>query len=663
MDTIPSNNYRSKYGTGKNELPSNQPETHEEAEVNNLEADLGRARDHEKNNEYEAAYVIYRDLAERNIPEAMYALGLMLKDGRGVIQDYLQAVKYLERAAKQDNVAAAGELVNIYCFDSGGEKDASIAFRYFKQIADHKNEDIKDMLKQLYPSVGWYGEVYSENDASFPKDQPYRLIPADALPINLNGKAEFYVPMPDGSTTKIVCRHLATQYIKDVWKEERDSVKFDWTLYSSEDSIMSSILNEACFTYTTLQANSNRYDLINNDNLGKHLKARFEDMQQTVKKGNIRTLLIESTTHAMAIRLCIKDAEDKSINYVVSFYEPNITNGAVCCETNDLSTLEKHTLEQYITGTLERGQDRNPYMNLFKGIASISMVTECDSHSFTNDLPKKAKKLTSFADGPLTATHILFLLNGNFSHDFVQLKDRLKKIGQQSPQELANLLPVKNELGVPVLSMALQNGQTETVRAYGELLLLSYENEYDKLVDLLAAKSEGGKLELYMALKNGHIETVLAYGEVLLQLFSKNKDDSRLFELLILKNNDHIPVLCLALATGETEIVKIYGELLKKCLTLLNNEGNKLVDLLAAKHPDGCPGIMIAFQKEYNRTIAAYGALLRELFPKDKFVVDDKLNELALVCCSEIPKQSLNLIDDFNKLLKEIYTNEDSYEG
>ncbi|EOS8629527.1 hypothetical protein ACNOYO_004601, partial [Shigella sonnei] len=77
------------------------------------------------------------------------------------------------------------------------------------------------------------------------------------------------------------------------------------------------------------------------------------------------------------------------------------------------------------------------------------------------------------------------------------------------------LLAAKNDDGLSGLLLALQNGHSDTILAYGELLETSGLN-LDKTVELLTAEGMGGRISgLSQALQNGHAETIKTYGRLL----------------------------------------------------------------------------------------------------------------------------------------------------
>ncbi|KEI35185.1 hypothetical protein FRA_40c09270 [Francisella sp. W12-1067] len=158
--------------------------------------------------------------------------------------------------------------------------------------------------------------------------------------------------------------------------------------------------------------------------------------------------------------------------------------------------------------------------------------------------------------------------------------------------EKEKILAAKDSAGTPGLYMALQEGHTETVKAYIEGIRNIPMINKDIL---LAAKSNDGTPGLYMALQDGYAEVVKVYIEGIKNISLIDKDI-----LLAAKRSDGIPGLFMALQEGHTETVKAYIEGIK------NIRGINKDILLAAKNNDGIPGLFMALQEGHIETAKAY---------------------------------------------------------
>lgn len=70
--------------------------------------------DDESNYWYRSSFAGYQRLAEQGDAEAQYSLGVLFECGQGTDQDMYKAVYWLEKSAKQGNLEAMQELIQIY---------------------------------------------------------------------------------------------------------------------------------------------------------------------------------------------------------------------------------------------------------------------------------------------------------------------------------------------------------------------------------------------------------------------------------------------------------------------------------------------------------------------------------------------------------------------
>ncbi|MDO9795484.1 SEL1-like repeat protein, partial [Glaesserella parasuis] len=65
------------------------------------EEKFDRANQYYEQQNYQAAFPIFKELAEQGYSAAQFNLGNMYSQGQGVRQDYHQAVKWYQKAAEQ----------------------------------------------------------------------------------------------------------------------------------------------------------------------------------------------------------------------------------------------------------------------------------------------------------------------------------------------------------------------------------------------------------------------------------------------------------------------------------------------------------------------------------------------------------------------------------
>ena len=73
--------------------------------------------------DYVQAVFWYRKAAEQGYADAQYNLGFCYCEGEGVSQDYTQAVYWLRKAAEQGNADAQFLLEGCYCYGEGVTRD------------------------------------------------------------------------------------------------------------------------------------------------------------------------------------------------------------------------------------------------------------------------------------------------------------------------------------------------------------------------------------------------------------------------------------------------------------------------------------------------------------------------------------------------------------
>ncbi|WP_042906619.1 tetratricopeptide repeat protein, partial [Glaesserella parasuis] len=66
-----------------------------------VEEKFDRAIQYDKQQNYQAAFPIFKELAEQGDAVAQFNLGVMYDKGQGVRQDYHQAAKWFQKAAEQ----------------------------------------------------------------------------------------------------------------------------------------------------------------------------------------------------------------------------------------------------------------------------------------------------------------------------------------------------------------------------------------------------------------------------------------------------------------------------------------------------------------------------------------------------------------------------------
>jgi uncharacterized protein len=125
--------------------------------------------------EYRTAYRLWWPLAQRGDVRAQGALGGLYADGRGVPQDYGEAVKWFRRAAAQGLAAAQYALGLLYRNGQGVPQDAGEAVQWFRQAAAQGQPKAQFMLgvlsqqgdgvpRDAAEAATWYRQAAAQGD-------------------------------------------------------------------------------------------------------------------------------------------------------------------------------------------------------------------------------------------------------------------------------------------------------------------------------------------------------------------------------------------------------------------------------------------------------------------------------------------------------------------
>jgi len=209
----------------------------------------------------------------------------------------------------------------------------------------------------------------------------------------------------------------------------------------------------------------------------------------------------------------------------------------------------------------------------------------------------------------IDATVMWHLIREGFTGNLRKLHDYFSSLPEDKRIEL---LSCKHEDGTPALFMNMQDGKTESVKAFGELLKLAEPIPQDKLFTLIAAKDVENTPALFRSMQGGKTESVKAFGE-LLKLFDSVPQD-QLFMLIAAKDAENTPALSISMENRHAETVKAWGELLKLFESMPQDQ---LFRLIAATDAEGTPALFISMQNGDAESVKAYGDVMK-LLPPDK---------------------------------------------
>ena len=100
--------------------------------------------------QYEAAYKIWRPLAEAGYAKAQATVGWMYHTGKGAKKDYLKAFEWYKKAAKQNHAIAQNNLGVFYEQGLGVGKSAKSAAKWYREAAEWGYSYAQYNLGMLY---------------------------------------------------------------------------------------------------------------------------------------------------------------------------------------------------------------------------------------------------------------------------------------------------------------------------------------------------------------------------------------------------------------------------------------------------------------------------------------------------------------------------------
>ena len=100
--------------------------------------------------DFAAAFQLFRPLAERGDASAQSNLGVMYEQGRGVAQNYREAMRWFRLAAVQGNASAQSNLGVMYYKGQGIAQDYAEAMKWYRLAAEQRNPEAQFNLGVMY---------------------------------------------------------------------------------------------------------------------------------------------------------------------------------------------------------------------------------------------------------------------------------------------------------------------------------------------------------------------------------------------------------------------------------------------------------------------------------------------------------------------------------
>lgn len=459
------------------------------------------------------------------------------------------------------------------------------------------------------------------DDESFTKEQikansKYDIVDYNCL-LHFTGKPK----------SLIECRHFALQYCIDSMNEHTGKVPLK-AYYSSPEDIQKHIPFELEQQFNNLQKNPPPGTcVVASDKFGEALSVFFHRMEK--EKLTHMTAIVQSQTHAMAVRLRIKKTPAGETEYVVSFYDPNATNTAVRYKANNCDSFG--SLQSFIN--IQQAKQK---------WVITDICSECVG--ITPYLPREQAHLLSGIENelqpPLSPPALFLLMRMGIYKNIVLFFDKLKNSQEMTASKALDILAAKSPEGIYRLCVLLYHNTIDKFNDYItnlKELTRKYNFSQEDLETLLLAKDNLGVSWIPRALKNNQNKIVKAW---LLAIddfekeFGVNKNE---ILLRIGKEIDSIDDLNSAIRTNDYNVVNILLANIKA--KMFKNELNKedILKLMAAREKVAgasdkwtkASGLYSAIVKGHTKIVAAWmetAEVIASHYENDKDVVRELLS-------------------------------------
>lgn len=459
------------------------------------------------------------------------------------------------------------------------------------------------------------------DDESFTKEQikansKYDIVDYNCL-LHFTGKPK----------SLIECRHFALQYCIDSMNEHTGKVPLK-AYYSSPEDIQKHIPFELEQQFYNLQKNPPPGTcVVASDKFGEALSVFFHRMEK--EKLTHMTAIVQSQTHAMAVRLRIKKTPAGETEYVVSFYDPNATNTAVRYKANNCDSFG--SLQSFIN--IQQAKQK---------WVITDICSECVG--ITPYLPREQAHLLSGIENelqpPLSPPALFLLMRMGIYKNIVLFFDKLKNSQEMTASKALDILAAKSPEGIYGLCVLLYHNTIDKFNDYItnlKELTRKYNFSQEDLETLLLAKDNLGVSWIPRALKNNQNKIVKAW---LLAIddfekeFGVNKNE---ILLRIGKEIDSIDDLNSAIRTNDYNVVNILLANIKA--KMFKNELNKedILKLMAAREKVAgasdkwtkASGLYSAIVKGHTKIVAAWmetAEVIASHYENDKDVVRELLS-------------------------------------
>lgn len=465
--------------------------------------------------------------------------------------------------------------------------------------------------------------------------------------INYNGKFFFN----ENPGEQIVCRHISLQYCIDSMNENTGKVPLK-ECYSSPEWIPQHIPYELNQQYENLKKNPPPGTcVVASDKFGKILSVLFHRMEK--EKLTHMAAIVKSQTHAMAVRLRIKQTPAGETEYFVSFYDPNATNTAVRYKANNCDSFG--SIQTFIN--IELANAKWVKTEIFSACLCIIPY-----------LPREQAHLLSGIENelqpPLSPSALYLLMQIGTYENIVLFFDKLQHSQEMTASKVLEILAAKGPGGTYGLCMLLQYDNLNKINEYItnlKELARKFNFSREDLETLLHAKDNDGVSAISLALSRSKKENIKAWLSAIDDFekeFGVNKNE---ILLSVGKEIESTYDLNNAIRTNNYNVVNIFLDNIKA--RMFKNEVNKedILILMAARDKVAgesdkwtkASGLYSAIVKGYTEIVTAWmetAEVIASHYENDKDVVRELLslsrnNAVCSLYIASYKKMSKEVID------------------
>ena len=458
--------------------------------------------------------------------------------------------------------------------------------------------------------------------------------------IKLNGQCYF----PGRPQNRIVCRHIAAQYINDIYQNV--DYKPHQDDYSSAEKFLTHF-NKKCKNQTLALVSSRPEGrcVAACGDFGLVMKAYFDKMESNGISVMAAILLVDN--HALTVRLRIKNTTEGCTHYVVSVYDPNVTNDKIRIMSESKEDIKHYSLMDFMNVDYSLLKWSNDHvinqsvaiipalpkeqllmlkgsvdeitpplspatMNLLMAIGQNHQLTQLMIQLQKMPELHRTEMLTAYNSGHMNVINTIFNALPTLFNTFKFDKKNMK------PLLLAN-----NSNEYPGLFSAIQHKQQNVVTSILNALpklAATHHLDNEQVYKFLSAKNRTSSHVLYHVMANGDadmLKIVLNALPLLIRTCHLTKE--QVLDLLKAKDFYGCPGLYLAMQNGHSDIVKVILEALPSLAQEINISASDIVDLLTAKSLARDTGLFMAMQRGHMNVINTIFNALPTLFNTFKF--------------------------------------------